>query len=162
MAKKSFQAKPIGTIKAGEEGFQILIEPAFRPALKELDGFSYINVLFWCDQVDDAQSRSFVQCDKPYAKAPDKVGIFATRSPARPNPIALTAVAAMHIDHQQGVIHIPFIDAEDGTPVIDIKPYLPALDRVKDVAVPAWCQHWPKWYEESAKFDWAAEFVNAR
>ena len=71
-------------------------------------------------------------------------------------------MAVLHIDYERGVIHIPYIDAEDGTPILDIKPYHPCSDRVRDVTVPEWCGHWPKWYEDSASFDWAAEFVNAR
>lgn len=50
---------------------------------------------------------------------------------------------------------------DDQTPVIDIKPYHPATDRVKDVRVPDWCSHWPQYYEENETFDWQAEFVNA-
>ena len=100
-------------------------------------------------------------CDKPYQKAPDTMGIFATRSERRPNPVALTVVPLLNIDHEKGIISIPFIDAEDNSPIIDIKPYHPATDRVKDVSMPAWCDHWPQWYEESAEFDWESEFIFA-
>jgi hypothetical protein len=68
----------------------------------------------------------------------------------------------LEIDHDSGAIVVPYIDAEDGTPVIDIKPYHPATDRVRDVSVPDWCSHWPKWHEDSAGFNWAAEFENVR
>jgi tRNA (Thr-GGU) A37 N-methylase len=51
---------------------------------------------------------------------------------------------------------------EDGTPILDLKPYQPAADRIRDVTVPAWCAHWPQWYEDSAIFDWEGEFVSAR
>jgi tRNA (Thr-GGU) A37 N-methylase len=119
-------------------------------------------VLWWCHLADNEDTRRVTECDKPYKKAPEKVGIFATRSQARPNPIALTVVPVISIDHKTGTISVPFIDAEDNTPIIDIKPYHPATDRVKTVSVPKWCDHWPKWYEDSAEFDWEAEFVNAR
>ena len=102
-----------------------------------------------------------VDCGQPYQLGPDKMGIFATRSEYRPNPIALTAIPVLQIDHDNGVIYIPFIDAEDGTPIVDIKPYHPSVDRIKAVTVPEWCQHWPEWYEDSAEFDWAAEFTFA-
>ncbi len=62
----------------------------------------------------------------------------------------------------KGGIYVAYIDAEEGTPIIDIKPYHPATDRIRDVQVPEWCDHWPKWYEDSAEFDWQAEFVNAK
>ncbi len=61
----------------------------------------------------------------------------------------------------KGHIHIPFIDAEADTLIIDIKPYHPAIDRVRDLVLPDWCSHWPQWHEDSADFDWASEFVNA-
>ena len=72
------------------------------------------------------------------------MGIFATRSPIRPNPIALTAVEKLHIDYEKGVVQIAYIDANDGSPVLDIKPYTPSLDRIEAPEVPAWCAHWPK------------------
>jgi len=87
------------------------------------------------------------------------IGIFATRSPVRPNPIALSAVPVLGIDTAAGIIRVPFIDADDHTPVLDIKPYLPATERVRDVNVPAWSSHWPQWYEDNRGFDWAAEFT---
>lgn len=86
------------------------------------------------------------------------MGIFATRSPIRPNPIALTAVEIIHVDYQSGIIQIAYIDANDGTPVLDIKPYTPNLDRVETPVVPEWCSHWPKSLEESGTFAWEQEF----
>src|SRR5690554_969082 len=101
---------------------------------------------------DEEDYRGRLECEKPYRDAPEKVGIFATRSPIRPNPILLTVVNIITIVNER--IYVAFIDAEEGTPVIDIKPYHPATDRVKDLEVPKWCSHWPKWYEDSADFDW--------
>lgn len=80
------------------------------------------------------------------------------RSPMRPNPIALTASEIINIDYEHGIIHITFIDAYDGTPVLDIKPYTPSLDRVENPSVPAWCSYWPKSTEESGDFDWEKVF----
>ena len=86
------------------------------------------------------------------------MGIFATRSPVRPNPIALSTVEVTHINYEQGIIHIPYIDADHNTPVLDIKPYTPSLDRVENPRVPEWCSHWPKSLEESEQFPWEEEF----
>lgn len=86
------------------------------------------------------------------------MGIFATRSPMRPNPIALTAVEIINIDYQKGIIQIAYIDANDNTPILDIKPYTPSLDRIENPGVPKWCCHWPKSLEQSAYFDWEKEF----
>ncbi len=160
--KQEFNLKPIGVVRAGTDGFRLEIEKEYRPALKGLEGFSHLDVLWWCHRLDNPECRQMVRCKQPYKNSPAQLGIFATRSPVRPNPIALTAVALLGIDQKQGVVRIPYIDAEDGTPILDIKPYHPCTDRVRDVTVPDWCRHWPRWYEDSANFDWAAEFVNAR
>ncbi len=162
MNNNEFTIKPVGFIKSVNESFNIVIADEWKPALKELDGFSHIQVVWWCHLLDSAEYRSITIADKPYKKAPDKVGIFATRSPVRPNPVAISVVAVLSVDHETGIISIPFIDAENGTPVIDIKPYHPATERVKNVKVPEWCSHWPEWYEDSATFNWASEFENAQ
>ena len=73
------------------------------------------------------------------SNSPELMEISATRSPARPNPIALTTVEVPHIDHASGIIQIAYIDAFDNSPVIDIKPYTPSLDRVENPEVPTWC-----------------------
>lgn len=162
MNGKEFKISPIGYVRAGEGGFYLEIEKEYLPALKGLEGFSYVNVLWWCHLCDEADYRKMVECDRPYKTGPATLGIFATRSPLRPNPIALTPVAVLNIDYERGLVYIPYIDAEDGTPIVDLKPYHPAVDRIKEVSVPTWCSHWPEWLEDSATFDWSAEFVNAQ
>jgi tRNA-Thr(GGU) m(6)t(6)A37 methyltransferase TsaA len=159
--KEQLALYSVGRVSAQEGTFKLLIDEAYRPALTALEGFGFVNVLWWFDQLDSEVGRKTVICDKPYVKSPEKMGVFATRSPSRPNPIALTAVAVLHVDHERGIVTIPYIDADDGSPILDIKPYHPAIDRIRDVTVPSWCEHWPKWYEDSATFDWSKEFVNA-
>jgi tRNA-Thr(GGU) m(6)t(6)A37 methyltransferase TsaA len=160
--KNSYQLSSIGQVRATAEGFYLQLEQPFRPALVGLDDFSYVNVLWWANLLDTPEQRAEVTCRKPYKSGPDTVGVFATRSPLRPNPVCVTTVALLYIDHEAGRLYIPYIDAEDGTPVLDIKPYHPATDRIREVTVPNWCRHWPQWMEDSATFDWAAEFENAR
>lgn len=160
MGKDKFTISPIGYIRIGERGFCLEIEQKYIPALRELENFSHLNVLWWCHLLEGKEIREILECKKPYKKAPSKVGIFATRSPARPNPIALTAVAILNIDYEKGIIYIPYIDAENGTPIIDLKPYHPSVDRIRDVSVPEWCSHWPEWYEDSADFDWESELIH--
>ena len=158
MNKPGYQISPIGHIRVSNGSTRLEIDEEFTPALKELEGFSHIVVIFWCHLTDTADLRKQLVCDKPYNRGPESVGIFATRSPVRPNPVAISSVQVMHLDAASGTIHIPFIDAEDGTPIIDIKPYHPSIDRIREVRTPEWCDHWPKWYEDSASFDWESEF----
>ena len=161
MPDTTYTLDPIGRVAVGTEGFSLVIDEAFREALTGLEGFSHLYVLFWCHHLDTPEAREVVVAEKPYREGPDRVGIFATRSPARPNPIALTAVQVLGIDHRTGVVQVGFIDAEPDTPVLDLKAYYP-FDRVRDVSVPAWCAGWPAWAEEAGEFDWGAVFENAQ
>lgn len=155
---ENFQVHPIGTIHTRGEEVLIKLAPKYIQALQGLDGFRHIQVLWWCNHCDNPEARNILTVPKPYKKSPQLMGIFATRSPARPNPIALTPVEVLYIDYEGGVIHIAYIDADDGTPVLDIKPYTPSLDRLQSPQVPAWCSHWPDSLEGSADFDWENEF----
>ncbi len=155
---EQFTAKSIGKVRLDENGMRIELEKEFIPALTNLEGFGYINVLWWFHQNDNADSRSKLVEKSPYKGSPDTLGIFATRSPERPNPIALTCTYVTYLDCENGIIGVAFIDAEDGTPVIDIKPYTPSFDRVENPIVPNWCADWPKAVETSGDFDWSTIF----
>jgi tRNA (Thr-GGU) A37 N-methylase len=98
-------------------------------------------VLWWCDRVDTEECRSETTCTKPYTKGQETIEIFATRSPVRPNPIALSVVSVLGVDTASGIIRVAYIDADGGTPVLDIKPYLSCTERVRDVKVAAWSSH---------------------
>ena len=86
------------------------------------------------------------------------MGAFAMRTPERPNPIVLSCAQVTYIDHQNAVIGLAYIDANDGTPILDIKPYTPSFDRVEKPSVPTWCTNWPKCFEESGNFGWERVF----
>ena len=149
---------PIGSIEVEEGRFYLSIKENYRKALKEIEGFSHINIIWWGNQSDSPEHRDTLLVKKPYKKSPDTVGIFATRSEIRPNPVLITTAAVISVDLEKGIIELPWIDAEKDSPVIDIKPYQPCSDRVKDVELPGWCSEWPQWYEDSAAFDWDSVF----
>lgn len=153
-----FVVRPIGTVRSDGKGTWLEVKKEYVPALQALEGFSHIQVLWWFSDLDGGQYRSTLQMDQPYKGAPEKMGTFATRSPLRPNPIGLTTVEISHIDEEKGIINITFIDANDNTPILDIKPYTPSVDRVEAPQVPSWCSHWPKSMEKSAAFAWEEEF----
>ncbi len=155
---KLMQLKTIGNVNISDDMTIINIIPSYLPALKGLDGFSHLNILWWFSDYADTASRAVLQTSQPYKTAPAILGTFATRSPLRPNPLALTTVQILSIDYEKGRIFIPYIDAQNNTPVLDIKPYTPSLDRVELPAVPDWCSHWPKNLETSAEYDWEEEF----
>ncbi|MPN59153.1 hypothetical protein SDC9_206873 [bioreactor metagenome] len=66
------------------------------------------------------------------------VGLFATRSPARPNPIGISVVRLIKVD--KNLLTVRGLDAIDGTPVLDVKPYLPQNDRIENPVIPEWAQ----------------------
>ncbi len=152
------QLHPVGCIYIRNDAFVIEVSKEYRPALSELEGFSHLQVIFWAHLFDGTTFQKSPVIDKPYKRGPDKVGLFATRSPHRPNPVLLSIIVVQQIDHKNGLIITPFIDAEDGSPLLDIKPYHMS-ERVRDCRVPEWCNNWPQWYEDSASFDWKNEFT---
>lgn len=154
----NYEVNPIGKICNNDNETFIELDPQYIPALKALDGFSHINVIWWFSDFDSDEARNILETPQPYKDAPDIMGIFATRSPIRPNPLALTAVEIIRIDYEKGKIQLAYIDANDNTPVLDIKPYTPSLDRIEHPYVPEWCGHWPNSLEESANFEWEKEF----
>ena len=155
------ELKSIGEVRIVEGVFSLQLKDDYRNALIGVQGFSHLNVLWWAHYLDQPEMRAVLTSEKPYKKGPQTLGIFATRSPLRPNPICLSVVSVMQIDPEQGKILIPYIDAEDRSPILDIKPYHPSTDRVREALVPDWCRHWPESLEDSAIFDWEAEFENA-
>lgn len=156
---QTFTVRPIGTIEITPEGMFLQLKTEYIPALQGLEGFSHLNVLWWFDQLDDERSRRVLEIPKPYQKAPAVLGTFATHSPQRPNPLALTTVEVVSIDSTAGRIQVAYIDAMDGTPILDLKPYTPSESRVETPAVPDWCAHWPQSVEGGEDFDWEGEFL---
>jgi tRNA-Thr(GGU) m(6)t(6)A37 methyltransferase TsaA len=148
----------IGNVKVKKGQFCLSIREPYREALIELETFSHINIIWWGDRSDTKENREITTADKPYRNGPSKIGIFATRSQIRPNPILITTSSIISVDMERGIIELPWIDAEDGTPVLDIKPYHPCSDRVRNTRQPDWCSNWPDCYEESGSFDWSSVF----
>jgi tRNA-Thr(GGU) m(6)t(6)A37 methyltransferase TsaA len=149
---------PIGKVKV-ENGnrFIELDEDVFKATLG-LDEYSHMQVIWWMHLYDSEEARKYYVLEKPYTKGPEKIGVFATRSPVRPCPIGITACRILEVDGKKRRIKVDDLDAEDKTPVLDIKPYEPSIDRVRDAGMPAWCRHWPGFVEENEGFDWGEEF----
>lgn len=153
-----FHLHPLGTISLKDGRYRLLLDRGFAQALLGLEGFSHLQVLWWFDGCDTQQARAQRVENRPYARGPERIGVFATRSPNRPNPIALSCAAIVRVDPENGIVELDYLDARDGSPLLDLKPYTPSLDRVENPAVPAWCAHWPKSMEASGAFDWESEF----
>jgi tRNA (Thr-GGU) A37 N-methylase len=87
----------------------------------------------------------------PYAPGIE-AGVFACRSEYRPNPIAVTTTLALAVDVENGIVVLPWIDAYNGTPIIDLKPYIPISDRIRDYRVAEWLKDWPAWMEDAEDY----------
>jgi tRNA-Thr(GGU) m(6)t(6)A37 methyltransferase TsaA len=109
---------------AGVKGTVELFEK-YREGLKDLEGFSHIILLYHFHL-----SRGFSLTVVPFLDAA-KRGLFATRAPKRPNPIGLSIVRLERVE--AAVLHILNVDVLDGTPLLDIKPYVPAFDAQENV-----------------------------
>ena len=107
---------------------------------------NYIKVIWWFDQFDKAQYRKAVECNPPYEDAP-RSGIFATRSPVRPNPLAMTVAKVEKIDERLNRIYISGIESFDKTPCLGIMDYQTELDYIEEVRVPEYLAHWPQWLD---------------
>jgi tRNA-Thr(GGU) m(6)t(6)A37 methyltransferase TsaA len=145
-----YEIFPVGYVRRDDERTTLEILEPYVPALKELDRFSHVQVFWWFSECDDEMYRSITQSDHAPYDAPT-LGMFACRGPARPNPIALTTAEMLGVDHAAGVVEIVNIEAFDGTPVLDLKPYIPSCDRVRDVRVAEWAVDWPEWLPEEGQ-----------
>ena len=131
------ELKFIGTVEvAGENEARVQIFPEFRDALEGIDGFSHIIILYWIHLRDNKKARSILQVVPKGRTNGVKVGVFACRSPSRPNPIGLCVVKLMKIDDCK--LTVKGLDAFQDSPIIDIKPYISRRDAVPNAYTPGW------------------------
>jgi tRNA-Thr(GGU) m(6)t(6)A37 methyltransferase TsaA len=115
---KGMPIQPTGA--AGVQG-TIEVFPEFAEGLKDLDGFSHIILLYHFHQVTEVKLSVI-----PFLDSQPR-GVLATRAPKRPNPIGLSIVKLLGIE--DNILRIENVDILDGTPLLDIKPYVPEFDQ---------------------------------
>lgn len=132
------ELKPIGVIhspylergdaprqgRMSDQEMTLEIFPEYSQALKEIEKVSHIFVLYWGDRAD----RDTLQSKTPFSEEP--VGVFASRSPNRPNPIALCIAELLRREGNQLIVR--GLDALDGSPLLDIKVYSPTIDSIPE------------------------------
>ncbi len=123
MPKQSYPVYSIGTVQR-PMGSHLQIDPEYRAALKGLADFSHAYVLFWASHYADDDHRATRVVPLPYAEGVES-GVFANRSPVRPNPILVSLCAIEDVNETNGTVSVNDIDAFDETPILDIKPYYP-------------------------------------
>lgn len=132
----------IGIVESvGEKEARVRIFPEFCDALKGIDGFSHVIILYWIHLRDNEKERSVLQVIPRRHTKNVKVGVFACRSPSRPNPIGLCIVKLMKVE--DCVLTVKGLDAFEGSPIIDIKPYIPRADSIPNACVPEWTGRGP-------------------
>ena len=136
----SFGIHQIGEVKIEKESCYIEIYQPFISGLRHIEKFSHIFVLWWISMRDNPMDRSNLLASPPKLEKPIETGVFSSRSPARPNPIGLTKVKLMEVNNNR--LYIDRIDAIDGTPVLDVKPYLPGDSvEISDLKLPEWFEN---------------------
>jgi tRNA-Thr(GGU) m(6)t(6)A37 methyltransferase TsaA len=123
---------PLQTVAAPEVKARVELEPAVHGALRDLDGFSHVWLIVHLHTVDGWTPEVVPFLDTV------KRGVLATRSPRHPNPIGLSLVELAAVE--DSVLHVRGIDLLDGTPVLDVKPYVPLFD-AREGARAGWFEH---------------------
>lgn len=136
--QKTFRLYPVGAVeKRGKHDTRLRLFDPYVEALDGLEDFSHAFVLYWFDRNDTPERRGTLRVHPRGNKANPLTGVFACRAPVRPNLIALTLCKVLSV--VDNTVLIDKIDALDGSPVLDIKPYIPSLDRVSQgVRLPGW------------------------
>ena len=113
----------------------IVVDSSLTEALDGLEDFSHIIVLYWMHQRAATGQLPTKVHPRGRQELP-LVGLLATRSPDRPNPVGIATVRLLQ--RQGNILKVEGLDAIDGTPVIDIKPHIPGYDSAADAKVPPW------------------------
>jgi len=114
---------------------EVVVDSSLTEALDGLEEFSHVIVLYWMHQAG-ATAQLPLKVHPMGRRVLPLVGLFATRSPNRPNPLGKATVRLL--ERQGNILKVEGLDAIDGTPVVDIKPYIPGYDSVADVKLAPW------------------------
>ncbi len=149
--------RPIGRVKNAIHHFkrdgwesvtsEIILDPQYSEALDGIEDYSHILILFWISRLKTTQRKIKKIHPKSRLDLP-LVGVLATRTQYRPNPIGLTLVRL--ISRKKNVLKVKGLDALQGTPIIDIKPISPRHEFLKKYRIPEWYERlWAKPNPES-------------
>jgi tRNA-Thr(GGU) m(6)t(6)A37 methyltransferase TsaA len=138
--------RPIGVVRNGVkqprmDGWEsvrsdLIIREDLTDALDGIEGYTHVIVVFAFDKVPEAEQRERVRL-RGDERIPEQ-GVLATRSQVRPSPIGVSVVRLLR--RRRNILRVDGLDAIDGTPVLDLKPYFPNYDAVPDAGVPEWAR----------------------
>ena len=132
----------IGVVeKAGEQEARVRIFKEYCAGLRGAEEYSHLIILYWFHQRDtEKDRRTLLVIPKKHALNVEK-GVFACRSPSRPNPIGLCVTQLLKVEER--ILTVKGLDALESSPIIDVKPYLPRADCLKNARAPAWTEEGP-------------------
>jgi len=139
--EKPFTLLPIGRVEVKGDAAAVRIFDAYAEGLLGLDQWSHVQVFYWFDKNDTPEHRRMLRVHPRGNRENPLTGVFACRSPFRPNLIALTVCRITAVEGS--VVRLDKIDAFDGTPVLDLKPFTPADAPTQGVRVPDWARRGP-------------------
>jgi len=131
----------IGVVESSGELSRVKIFPEFCVGLQGLNNFSHIIILYWLHLRDNKEERSVLQVVPRRHPGAPQVGVFASRSPSRPNPIGFCVTELTKIE--DCTLTVRGLDALEGSPIIDVKPYIPRADSISNARVPEWTSRGP-------------------
>ena len=134
----SFQLFPVGKVRKDSGTTTIKIYDRYADALLGLNQFSHVVVLYWFHKNDTPEKRGTLRVYPRGKRSNPLTGVFATRSPRRPNLIGISICKIVSVENN--VIRIDSIDAFNDTPVLDLKPYVPRMDTVENPFGPKWAE----------------------
>src|SRR5574342_58019 len=145
MSSETLQVRPIGAVRSpvtqpvdeawGQILSRIELLPEYRAGLRGLGDFSHVLVVAWLHQAHFDPARHLVRRPRGLAEMPE-LGIFAQRAKDRPNPLGITVVRLLGVDATG--VSVRGLDAIDGTPILDLKPYFPDFDSPPGATLPEW------------------------
>ena len=135
------EVKFIGLVESSGELSRIKISREFCIGLEGLSNFSHLIVLYWFHLRDNEEERHTLEVTPRRHPGAPQVGVFASRSPSRPNPIGLCVVKLIKIE--ECTVTVKGLDALEGSPIIDVKPYIPRAEAIPEARVPEWTSRGP-------------------
>ena len=135
-AIKTICLNPVGVVKKQGERTWLEVLPEYGPALKGLQDFSHLWVFYWFHGNDNPEERKTLQVHPRRDPANPLTGVFACRAPVRPNLIGFTACRVIKVEGS--VVEVADLDAQDGSPILDLKPYIPSGDAIPEAVTPGW------------------------
>ncbi|MEG0284280.1 MAG: excinuclease ABC subunit UvrA [Erysipelotrichales bacterium] len=138
----------LGVIHKIRGSYYLEISSNFNEYTDILKGYSHIKILWWFHKFEKDVYKRTLECDPPYENAP-KTGIFASRSPVRPNPFAITTAKILDFDYDNNMIKVSLLDCFDKTPLLGISPYIPSTDSIDICCLPSWVEHWSGFLDDS-------------